>query len=120
MRKTSRRNCTRPHSPISISPQAVRTANTIVDTPRRARLIHDAHTTAGKLPRRELFQIHNINIRTGYRILHSGLARRGPGVHNRGRKPVLAPFEREAIEQSRIPHSAQQLPLITRTRPLLV
>ncbi|KAF7502372.1 hypothetical protein GJ744_005975 [Endocarpon pusillum] len=37
------------------------------------------------MPHKELFKIHNIAERTGYKILKQGTTRRGPGVHNRGR-----------------------------------
>jgi hypothetical protein len=70
----------------------------MVDTPRRVRLLNDAHSTAGKMTRKELFKLHNIAELTGYRILKSKEARRSERIHNRGRKPVLAPHERDAIE----------------------
>jgi hypothetical protein len=70
----------------------------MLDTPRRARLLADARHTAGKLPRTELFKIHNVPNWTGYQILKEGTARRSEKVHNRGRKRVLAPYECEAIE----------------------
>jgi hypothetical protein len=75
-----------------------RKAQTIIDTPRRVRLLRDAEATAGKLPRKELFKAHNISESTGYRIIKLKTPRRSDRVHNRGRKLVLAPFEREAIE----------------------
>ncbi|KAF7501995.1 hypothetical protein GJ744_001009, partial [Endocarpon pusillum] len=52
----------------------------------------------GKLPRTQLFKIHNVANRTGYRIIKERTARRSERIHNRGRKPVLAPHECEAIE----------------------
>ncbi|KAF7508186.1 hypothetical protein GJ744_009483 [Endocarpon pusillum] len=70
----------------------------MLDTPRRARLLADARHTAGKLPRTQLFKIHNVSNRTGYRIIKEGTTRRSERVHNRGRKPVLAPHQCEAIE----------------------
>ncbi|ERF71509.1 hypothetical protein EPUS_00498 [Endocarpon pusillum Z07020] len=70
----------------------------MLDTPRRARLLADARHTAGKLPRTQLFKIHNISETTGYRIIQEGTARRSEKVHNRCRKRVLAPYECEAIE----------------------
>ncbi|KAF7505324.1 hypothetical protein GJ744_001027 [Endocarpon pusillum] len=70
----------------------------MLDTPRRARLLADARHTAGKLPRTQLFKIHNVANRTGYRIIKEGTARRSERIHNRGRKSVLAPHECEAIE----------------------
>jgi hypothetical protein len=97
-RKTSRKNCNRSYSPITISPKASRVSKSILDTPRRVRLLRDAKATTGKLPRTELFRQHNIAPATGYRILRSNSARRSDGVHKRGRKPILAPFERDAIE----------------------
>jgi hypothetical protein len=97
-RKTDRKTCRIADSSISLSPTAPRKSNTIVDTLRRARLLCDVHSTAGKLPRKKLFEAHNIPPTTGYRILQSNLLRRGQGVYNRGRKPILAPHERDAIE----------------------
>ncbi|KAF7501997.1 hypothetical protein GJ744_012503 [Endocarpon pusillum] len=69
----------------------------MLDTPRRARLLADARHTAGK-PRTQLFKIHNVANRTGYRIIKEGTARRSERIHNQGRKSVLAPHECEAIE----------------------
>jgi hypothetical protein len=51
------------------------------------------------VPREELFKAHGIHKATGYRILKTGTARRSERIHNRGRKPILAPWERDAIEQ---------------------
>lgn len=97
-RKTNRRTCRIANTSISLTPTSPRKSNTIVDTPRRVRLLRDAHSTAGKLPRKKLFQAHNIAEATGYRILKSNSSRRSERVHNRGRKPVLAPHERDAVE----------------------
>ncbi|KAF7502461.1 hypothetical protein GJ744_011299 [Endocarpon pusillum] len=80
------------------SPQAPRAPQTILDTPRRTKLLADARAYAGKMPRKELFKIHNIAERTGYKILKQGSMRRGPGVHNRGRKRVLEDHQCAAIE----------------------
>jgi hypothetical protein len=65
-RKTSRKTCRIANSLMSLSSTSLRKSNTIVDTPRRVRLLHDAHSTAGKLPRKKLFQAHNIAEATGY------------------------------------------------------
>jgi hypothetical protein len=97
-RNTERRTCRIPHSLVSVPLSSPRKAQTIVDTPRRVRLLRDAEATAGKLPRKELFKAHNVSESTGYRIIKSKTPRRSDHVHNRGRKSVLAPFEREAIE----------------------
>ncbi len=97
-RGNRRRVCRKSYSIDPPSPAPSRTPKTILDTPRRARLLADARHTAGKLPRTELFKIHNIAKRTGYRILKEGTARRSDRIHNRGRKQVLAPYECEAIE----------------------
>jgi hypothetical protein len=97
-RKTSRRTCRKPDPVINLSPKSPRKANTMVDTPRRVRLLHDAHSTAGKMTRKELFKLHNMAEATGYRILKSKMARRSERIHNRGQKAVLAPHERDAIE----------------------
>jgi hypothetical protein len=75
-----------------------RRPNTIVDTPRRVRLLCAAQATAGKLPRKKLFEAYNIPEATGYRILKSNSARRSDLIYNRGRKPVLASYEQDAIE----------------------
>jgi hypothetical protein len=50
------------------------------------------------MPRKELFKIHNGAERTGYHILKEGNTRRGPGVHNRGRKRILANYQCASIE----------------------
>jgi hypothetical protein len=71
------------------SPQAARTSQTILDTLRRSRLLTDARAYVGKLPWKELFKLHNIVERTGYKILKEGTARCGPKVHNRGQKRIL-------------------------------
>ena len=97
-RKTDRKNCQQPDFSIPLSPTSPRKPNTIVDTPRRTRLLRDAKLTAGKIPRRELFKKYNIAEKTGYRIIKSDSTRRSQLIHNRGRKPVLAPHERDAIE----------------------
>jgi hypothetical protein len=97
-RKTTRKTCRQPDSSISLSPSSPRKLKTIVDTPRRVKLIRDAQATAGKLPQKQLFRIHNIAEATGYRILKSKSMCRSEGIYNRGRKPILAPHEREAIE----------------------
>lgn len=94
----TRRVCRKPHSSISLSPSSPRQSKTIVDTPRRTRLLCDAKATAGKLPRTKLFKRHGVPDRTGYRILKEGTTRRSERIHNRGRKPVLLPHQREAIE----------------------
>jgi hypothetical protein len=98
IRKTSRRNCQNPDPAINLSPKSPRKANTMVDTPRRVRLLADAQSTAGRMTRKELFKLHGIARTTGYRILKEKSARRSERIHNRGRKKVLAPFECDAIE----------------------
>jgi hypothetical protein len=64
----------------------------MVDTPRRVRLLNDAHSTAGKMTRK------NIAEATGYRILKLKMARCSERIHNRGRKAVLALYECDAIK----------------------
>jgi hypothetical protein len=98
VRKTSRRNCQNPDPMVNLSPKSPRAPKTIIDTPRRVRLLADAQSTAGKMTRKELFKLHNISQAAGYQILKSKIARRSERIHNRGRKKVLAPFECEAIE----------------------
>jgi hypothetical protein len=97
-RKTDRTTCRIIDNSVILSPTAPRQSNTIVDTPRRVRLLRDAHSTAGKLPRKKLFEAHNIPPTTGYQILKSNKPRRGQRIYDRGRKPVLAPYERDAIK----------------------
>jgi hypothetical protein len=56
-----------PHSNLpSLKP--ARISQTILDTPRRSKLLADTRVYAGKMPRKELFKIHNITERTGYYI----------------------------------------------------
>ncbi len=97
-RKTGRKNCRQADPSISLPSAPPRESNMIIGTPRRARLLYNAQHTAGKLPRKQLFQRHNINKRTGYQILKSQSARRGDNIHKRGQKPVLALHERQAIK----------------------
>ena len=80
------------------SPQAPRAPQTILDTPRRTKLLADARAYADKMPRKELFKIHNVVQRTGYKILKQGTMYRGPGVHNRGRKRILKDYQCTVIE----------------------
>jgi hypothetical protein len=74
------------------SPKPARVSRTILDTPRRSKLLADARAYAGKMPRKELFKIYNVAERTGYYILKKGNTRRGPGVYNQGRKRILADY----------------------------
>ena len=70
----------------------------MVDILRCTRLLADARYTADKLPRTQLFKIHNIVDRTGYRILKEETVYYNKKVHNRGRKQVLVFHECETIE----------------------
>jgi DNA invertase Pin-like site-specific DNA recombinase len=76
IRKTSRKNCLHPDPAITLSPKSPREPKTIVDTPRRVRLLADAQSTAGKMTRKELVKLHGIAKTTGYRILKEKNARR--------------------------------------------
>src|SRR4051794_4378955 len=96
--RSKRRVCRKSFSPILLSPSSPRVSKTIIDTPHRTRLIRDAKATAGKLPRTELFKLHKIAKRTGYRILQEGTPRRSPRIHNRGRKRILTSDQCDAIE----------------------
>ncbi|ERF73321.1 hypothetical protein EPUS_03154 [Endocarpon pusillum Z07020] len=96
--KTTRRTCRQVNSSVSITPTSPRRSQTIVDTPRRTRLICAAESTAGKLPRKELFKAYGVSESTGYRLLKSKSTRRSERIHNRGRKRVLAPYQCDAIE----------------------
>jgi hypothetical protein len=80
------------------SPQAARVPQTVLDTPRRSRLLADARAYAGKMPQKELFKLHNIAKSTGYKVLKQGTEHRGPGVYNRGCKQVLTDHECTTIE----------------------
>lgn len=93
-----RKVCRRRQILEPLSPSSPRTKNAPVPTPRRAALLRDAVSTAGKLPRAKLFEQYKIPPATGYRILRSGQARRGPDIHKRGRKPILQPYQMDAIE----------------------
>jgi hypothetical protein len=57
------------------SPQAARVPQTVLDTPRRSRLLADARAYAGKMPRKELFKLYNIAKSTGYKVLKQGTKR---------------------------------------------
>ena len=72
----------KPFESISPIPSSPRAPKTIIDTPRRTRLLRDAESTAGKIPRTELFKRHNIKKRTGYRILKEGTTRRSTRIYN--------------------------------------
>jgi hypothetical protein len=97
-RKTTRRNCRHADSSISLPSASPRETNTIVDIPRRVRLLCAADSTVGKLPRKKLFEAYGISKSTAYRIINSELARRSDSVYKRGRKPILASYERDAVE----------------------
>jgi hypothetical protein len=98
IRKNSRKNCQHPDPAINLSPKSPRKQNTMVDTPRRVRLLADAQSTAGKMTRKELFKLHSIAHATDYRTLKEKTARWSERIHNRGQKKVLAPFECDAVE----------------------
>jgi DDE superfamily endonuclease len=97
-KKTDRLMCHKIDESIYVDPSSPRRSKTIIDTPRRVRLICDAQLTAGKWPRRELFKAHGVSEATGYRIIKSKSTRRSQRLHNRGRKPILAPHECDAVE----------------------
>ena len=97
-RGNRRRVCRKSYSIDPPSPAASRTPKTMLDTPRRTRLLTDARHTADKLPRTELFKIHNVSKTTDYRIIQEETIRRSQKVHNRGRKQILVLYEYEAIE----------------------
>jgi hypothetical protein len=91
-RESPRRRRARADVPCSNPPslKPARISRTILDTPRRLKLLVDARAYVGKMPRKELFKIHNIAERTGYYILKEGNTRHNPKVHNRDRKRILA------------------------------
>ena len=96
--RTTRRNCRIVDKSVLLSPCAPRTHNAPVDTPRRQRLLRDAKAYAGRIPRTTLFEVLDIPKATGYRILKSQDPRRSERLHYRGRKSILAPYQRAAIE----------------------
>lgn len=89
-KKTDRINCTKINKSIHVDLSSPRKSKTVVNTPRRVRLIRDAQLTVGKWPRRHLFKAHEVSKATGYRILKLNYARRSQSLHNRGRKSILA------------------------------
>ena len=96
--KTDRRTCRTIDNLINLSSTFLYKSNTIVDTSRRVRLLQDVHSITDKLFRKKLFKVHNISRTTDYRILKLNFSRRSERVHNRDRKPVLIPYERDVIE----------------------
>src|SRR5271163_2105612 len=90
--------CRERQNSYSLSPISPKPPKRIVDTPRRTRLLRDAKHTAGKIARTELFKLHAIPARTGYRILRKGTERRSQTLSNRGRKRLLQPHRLEAFE----------------------
>jgi hypothetical protein len=98
VRKTDRKYCQHLDPAVNLSPTSPRASRTIINTPRRVRLLADAHSTAGKMTRKELFKLYGIGKMAGYQILKSKMTRRSERIHNCGRKKVLASFECEVIE----------------------
>ena len=96
--KTSRKTCRIVDQSISLTPSSPRRRQTIVDTPRRTRLIRDAELTADKWPRRELFKAHDVAETTGYQILKSNSTHHSQHIHNCGQKQILAPHQCDTIK----------------------
>jgi hypothetical protein len=112
-RKTERRTCKIPYSSVSVPLLSPRKAQTIVDTPRRVRLLRDIEATADKLLCKELFKAHNVSKSTGYYIIKSKTPRRSDHVHNQGQKSVLAPLNVKQLKQLKIAYFALKLLHIT-------
>ena len=93
-----RRVCRKSYSIDPPSPAALRTSKTMFDTSRHVRLLTDARHTADKLPRTELFKIHNVSKVTGYRIIKEETIRHNEKVHNRDRKRILVLYKCKVIE----------------------
>ena len=93
-----RRVCRKSHSIDPSSPTVSRTSKTIVDTSYRTHLLTDVRYTVDKLSRMQLFKIHNIVNRTGYRILIKETVRYSKKVYNRDRKRILTLYEYEIIK----------------------
>jgi hypothetical protein len=97
-RKISRRNYTQIDFSAELEPSSSRRSKTIVDTSQYTRLIYDAQLIAGKWPRRELFKCHGVAEATGYYILKSNSSRCSQSIYNRGRKPILEPYQCDTIK----------------------
>ena len=69
--KTDRRTCCIPDPGVNLSPKSPRKAKTMVDTLWCVQLLDNAHSTVGKMTRKELFKLHDIAEATGYRIFKS-------------------------------------------------
>ena len=80
--KTSRKTCRKVDPSISLTPSSPRRRQTIIDTPRRTRLIRDAELTAGKWPWRELFKAHDVAEAADYQIIKLNSTHRSQYIHN--------------------------------------
>lgn len=69
-----------------------------IATPRRIRLRQEAIDTKGSVRRIDLFHKYGVSAREGYRILKEDKERASQNLSKRGRKLVLASYQREAIE----------------------
>jgi hypothetical protein len=83
---------------ISLLLASPRETNTIINVPRRVRLLCAADSIAGKLPQKKLFKAYNLSKSTAYRNLNSESARYGDSVYKRGRKLILISYKYDAVE----------------------
>jgi hypothetical protein len=97
-KKTDRLTCRKIDPSISLDLSSPRRSKTVVDTPRRVRLLRDAELTAGKWPRKQLFKNHGVSEATGYQILKSKSTRRSQRLSNHDRKSILTPHQCDAIK----------------------
>ena len=81
-RGNRRHVCRKSYSIDPPSPATSRTSKTMFDTLYRTRLFTDVHYTADKLPRTELFKIHNVSKITDYRIIQEGTVCCNQKVYN--------------------------------------
>ena len=96
--RKGRKICRKPFKSIPSTLSSPRRFRTIINTPRLVNLLRNAISTAGILPRIELFKIDKINKRTGYRILKKEILYRSERIYNRDRKSLLTLYKRDAIE----------------------
>jgi hypothetical protein len=119
-RKTDRRTCRKPDPTVNLSPKSPRVARTIIDTPRRVRLLADAQSTAGKMTRKELFKLQRIGKTVGYQILKSQMARRSERSTTAAERKFWPLLNATLLRLLKMPLFALELPLIYPTQALLV
>ena len=75
IRKISRRNCLFSNLVTRISLSSSRKLKSIINTPKRVRLLTQAQSTTGTIPHTELFKLYDVSQATDYRILNSNSTR---------------------------------------------